>query len=175
MKIPNWFIVGCGLLVLNVALVLGGIVSRHAFAESPDDSKSTTVTDNDTSAAPPATTNMPQFPSLESTAPAAASVLKLDDFKEVFSASLSDDELTAPLAELAKEPQIAVPEQLSHSFFDSMKLRLKTTEHLNQSALGLVEEAAMLFQRGDIKSAQELLRTATTLREMTAKLLVTRQ
>ena len=37
MKIPTLFVLGCGLLVLNLILVLGGTLSRHASAEPPDD------------------------------------------------------------------------------------------------------------------------------------------
>ena len=39
--------------------------------------------------------------------------------------------------------------------------------------IGLVDEAAILYQRGEIAEAQKLLGLATQLREMTAQLLVT--
>ena len=184
MKTPNWFIVGCGLLVLNIVAVLGGTIARHASASSPDDdTKQATVDTNlpvpaenhaSSTADAPKSELLPQVPSLENAAE-SSSILKLDDFKAVFNSTTPPNDLLAPLDEMLKESPTAVPEQLSHSFFDSLTLRLETTEHLNQSALGLVEEASIVFQRGDIKKAQELLRTATTIREMTAKLLVTHE
>ncbi len=194
MKIPNWFLVGCGLLVLNILLVLGGVVSRHASAVSPDDSvnikqdlstsppsnegsadKTDSISDGDVKPSLAADESLPKVPSLD-TQSQAPGLLTLDDFKEFYGKTPSGNDLQGPLDDAMRDELPAVSsEQLSHNFFDSVRLRLKSTEKLNQAALGLVEEAAILFQRGDVKSAKELLRTATLLREMTAKLLVTHQ
>ena len=203
MKVPNWFVVGCGLLALNLILVLGGTVSRHASAKAPLPQTAELTTDNPLKISdqePPAAVasevtaeratedggnvlapandlaplnihKMPSVPSIDG-APTGPSVLKIDDFKQVFNSSSGTKDLLAPLDEMLKETPDRIPEQLSHSFFEGMKLRLQTAEHLNQSSLGLVEEAAILYQRGDVEKAQELLGMATQLREMTAKLLV---
>ncbi len=193
MKIPNWFLVGCGLLVLNIVLVLGGVVSRHASAVPPDETAKSqqdflrspplndVSTENATPSSPgdvsltvPAEESLPKVPSLD-TQSQASSVLTLDDFKEFYGTTPSNNELLAPLDAMRDELPAVISDQLSHNFFDSVRLRLQSTERLNQAALGLVEEAAILFQRGEVKSAKELLRTATLLREMTAKMLVTHQ
>jgi len=211
MKVPNWFVVGSGLLALNLILVLGGTVSRHASAEAPaekpadepiesladDDLK---LTDQESVAksrlelavdrsgekglelpvlpeafkqepVQPAIDKLPAVPSLDSQ-PTGPGVLRLDDFKQVFNSLPESPDLLTPLDEMLKETPDRIPEQLSHSFFEGMKLRLQTAEHLTQSTLGLVEEAAIRYQGGDVQRAQELLGMATQLREMTAKLLV---
>lgn len=220
MKVPNWFVVGSGLLALNLILVLGGVISRHASAEAltHDPSQSSTelrsdaadqegVNSNDKNTesdaksessarspvevpteitvdraadvAPrlptqPEIGNLPPVPSLDNQ-PAGRGLLHLDDFKQVFDSMPESSELLAPLDEMLKETPERIPKQLSQSFFDGMKSRLQTVEHLNQSMMGLVEEASILYQRGEIEKAQQLLGMATQLREMTAKLLVTRQ
>ncbi len=211
MKVPNWFVIGSGLLALNLILVLGGTVSRHASAEAPTDEPAQVLeadgslkiidressgqlpeqlaidpvgnktpdlprlpTTLDQQSVQPEIDMLPAVPSLDSPA-TGPSVLRLDDFKKVFGSSPESSALLTPLDEMLRETSDTIPEQLSHSFFEGMKLRLQTAEHLNQSTLGLVEEAAILYQRGDVRKAQELLGMATQLREMTAKLLVTRQ
>ena len=73
---------------------------------------------------------MPSVPSIDS-APTGPSVLKIDDFKQVFDSSSESKDLLAPLDEMLKETPDRIPEQLSHSFFEGMKLRLQTAEHLN--------------------------------------------
>ncbi len=87
----------------------------------------------------------------------------------------SSSELLSPLDAVTKDLGARASDQLSHSFFEAVKLRLNTAEHLNQSAIGLVDEAAILYQQGDIAEAKKLLGLATQLREMTARLLVTHQ
>ena len=188
MKVPNWFLVGCGLLVLNALLVLGGVVSRHASAVAPDESQTpdrspaNEVSAADAEAELPRDASslsndpepLPSFPSLDTTTQESG-VLTLEDFKDYYGSSQPINEVLAPLDEARDQLPAAIADQLSHNFFDSVRLRLQSTERLNQAALGLVEEAAILFQRGDVKGAKELLRTATQLRETTAKLLVTHQ
>jgi hypothetical protein len=187
MKIPTWFVFGCGLLVLNLILVLGGSLSRHASAEPPDDTL--TLTDQPATSEPPGqpdanslplTLNepinaLPTVPSLEGVGPSMPNIVSLDEIKSAVGEMRPPTDLLAPLDAIMKDSPSLVSEQLSHSFFESMKLRLKTIKHLNQSTIGLVDEAAILYQRGEIVEAQKLLGLATQLRETTARLLVSHQ
>ena len=188
MKIPTWFVLGCGLLVLNLILVLGGTLSRHASAEPPDDKQ--TLTDPlpnselhsraDAGTQAPTlpsvpTVDLPKVPSLESNSLPLPSIVSLEEVKDAVGELRSSADLLAPLDAVMKDSPSPVSEQLSHSFFESMKLRLETVEHLNRSTIGLVDEAAILYQSGEIAEAQKLLGLATQLREMTARLLVTHQ
>ncbi len=209
-KIPKWFVIGCGLLVLNLALVLGGIAVRHAAAGDPekevvgedasqaadkvaDKSESQSKPEGPSAAevdaadlppvlvpsnsgsvnadepvttAPDSPLVLPTVPSLEAapSMPADSSVIKLEDFKRALQdagglggTALHTDDLLKPLDEMLDERSSQVPESLSHMFFEAIKLRLQTTEHLNQSASGLVEEAGILYQRGEVEKARELL------------------
>jgi hypothetical protein len=217
MKIPAWFVIGCGLLVLNLVLVLGGSISRHASAEPPDETPQQSdqktekpsdlpvaqqpVSDSPTRTVPlmnvqvqessaagsyaptlplEPTEILPTFPSLENATLSAPglnvpSIVSLDEVKNAVGELAPSSDLLAPLDATMKNSAAPVSEQLSHSFFESMKLRLKSVTHLNQAAAGLVDEAAILYQRGDIAEAQKLLGLATQLRETTARLLVTHQ
>ena len=223
MKIPAWFVIGCGLLVLNLVLVLGGSISRHATAKPPDESQKSVEQQaaqqaepqplSDTPSAPnignqdignfapvlpseakpnetlPSETMpmelLPTVPSLEnatlnspslnSPTLGAPSIVSLEEVKNAVGELQTPTDLLAPLDAMMKNSAAPVSEQLSHSFFESMKLRLKTVKHLNQSAAGLVDEAAILYQRGEVAEAQKLLGVATQLRETTARLLVTHQ
>ena len=191
MKVPSWFVIGCGLLALNLIVVLGGTLSRHASAEPPDagqtqsepplgpnlSSEADGGQPDVGSLAPPLPSepaSAPLFPSLQDVAP-PPSVVSLEEVRDAVGELRSSTDLLAPLDAMLKDSPGPVPEQLSHSFFESMKQRLKTVEHLNQSAIGLVDEAAILYQRGEIAEAQKLLGLATQLREMTAKILVFHQ
>lgn len=225
MKIPAWFVIGCGLLVLNLVLVLGGSISRHASAEPPDetpkqsdpkvekpsdlpvaqqpvsesstrtlplmDVQETSVQESGAAGSfppslpPEAAEILPTVPSLENAnlgAPGLSapglnvpSIVSLDEVKNAVGELAPSTDLLAPLDATMKSSAAPVSKQLSHSFFESMKLRLKSVTHLNQAAAGLVDEAAILYQRGDIAEAQKLLGQATQLRETTARLLVTHQ
>ncbi|MDX1930507.1 MAG: hypothetical protein SFV81_28545, partial [Pirellulaceae bacterium] len=134
---------------------------------------------------PEAAEILPTVPSLENANLGAAglnatglnvpSIVSLDEVKNAVGELSPSTDLLAPLDAMMKGSSAPVSEQLSHSFFESMKLRLKTVTHLNQAAAGLVDEAAILYQRGDIAEAQKLLGLATQLRETTARLLVTHQ
>lgn len=193
MKIPTWFVIGCGLLVLNLILVLGGTLSRHASAVPPgetqksDDQQPNSDTLSLSDDERPDEPTLPKVPSLEIGAPylennnlpsqnapmSMPSIVSLEEVKNA--ADELRPSLSGPMDSIMKASPTQVSEQLSHSFFESMKLRLKTVEHLNQSAIGLVDEAAVLYQRGEVAEAQKLLGVATQLRETTARLLVTHQ
>ncbi len=188
MKIPTWFVIGCGLLVLNLVLVLGGSLSRHALAGTPDEKLKTsnqqpaTDTTNlpEPGLLPPVLPNgtigvLPAVPSLESASPLQPSIVSLEEVRNAVGELTSQTDMLAPLDAIMKDSAAPISEQLSHSYFESMKLRLKTINHLNHSAMGLVDEAAILYQRGEIAEAQKLLGVATQLREATARLLVTHQ
>ena len=197
MKIPAWFVIGCGLLVLNLILVLGGSLTRHALAEPPDEGKkliepqpvaeSPSLPPDAGSLTPTLLGtpkgNLPTVPSLEggetvtrgAVGPPMPSIVSLDEVENAVGELRPLTDLLAPLDAILKDSSSPVSEQLSHSFFESMKLRLKTVEHLNQSTIGLVDEAAILYQRGDIAEAKKLLGHVTQLREMTARLLVSHQ
>ena len=193
MKLPSWFVIGCGLLALNLILVLGGTVSRYATAESPDDRRElvepppkldTPGTLDGLAPAPelniPALASeprdaLPTVPSLENNSSPMPGVVSIQEITNAVGELRLSNDLLAPLDAIMNDVPTPVSEQLSHSFFESMKLRLKTTEHLNQSAIGLVDEAAILYQRGEIAEAKKLLGLATQLREITARLLVTHQ
>ncbi len=188
MKVPSWFVIGCGLLALNLILVIGGTLSRHASAEPPDDGQTVRepqpATDvagqPDTGSLQPTlpsepTLELPTVPSLESNSPLPPSVVSLDEVRNAVGELRPPTDLLAPLDAMMDSTPSPVSEQLSHSFFESMKLRLKTVEHLNKSTIGLVEEAAILYQRGEIVEARKLLGLATQLRETTAELLVRHQ
>ena len=192
MKIPSWFVIGCGLLALNLILVLGGTVSRYASAEAPDDRQklseppsqldapgaqdaaefaSSEVASPTLAIAP--SDALPTVPSLENLSPAMPGVVSIAEIESAIGELPPANDLLAPLDAMMKAVPAPVSEQLSHSFFESLKLRLRTSEHLNKSTIGLVDEAAILYQRGEIAEAQKLLGLATQLREMTARLLVT--
>ncbi len=186
MKIPMWFIIGCGLLVLNIVLVLGGSLSRHARAEPPtiqqpnDQESAPDSNSQNAGSLPPVFPNdpiisLPSVPSLENSVPVSPNIVSLEEVKNAVGELRSQSDILAPLDAMMKDSSEPVPEQLSHSFFESMKLRLKTVNYLNRSAIGLVEEAAILYQRGEVAEAQKLLVIATQLRESTARLLVTHQ
>jgi hypothetical protein len=199
MKIPAWFVIGCGLLVLNLVLVVGGALSRRASAEPPteqqklgdqaDDqiSDGLTAADSprlqDEAALAPTLPNqvqepLPTVPSLENPNLAtptltAPNIVSLKEVENAVAELQTSADLLAPLDAIMKDSSPPISEQLSQSYFESMKLRLKSVQYLNRSTAGLVEEAAILFQRGDIAEAQKLLGIATQLRETTARLLVT--
>jgi hypothetical protein len=188
MRIPSWFVIGCGLLVLNLILVIGGTLSRHASAEPPDEAQAQSREEPraeleesrlDPAANLPDLTSepveLPAVPSLENNSSSVPNVVSLDEIKNAVGEMPPAADLLAPLDAMIKGSFLPVSEQLSHSYFESMKLRLKTVEHLNQSTIGLVDEAAILYQRGEIAEAQKLLGIATQLRETTARLLVTHQ
>ena len=213
MKIPAWFAIGCGLLVLNLVLVLGGSISRHATAKPPDETQKSVGQEAAQQAEPqplsdtPSTQDignlapvlpsetlpsepmpmelLPTVPSLEnatlnspslnSPSLGSPSIVSLEEIRNAVGELQTPTDLLAPLDAMMKNSAAPVSEQLSHSFFESMKLRLKTVKHLNQSAAGLVDEAAILYQRGEVAEAQKLLGVATQLRETTARLLVTHQ
>ncbi len=192
MKIPSWFVIGCGLLALNLILVLGGTVSRYASAEAPDDHQklseppsqfdapgaldaaelASSEAVSPTLAVPPSDA-LPTVPSLENLSPAMPGLVGIAEIESAVGELPPANDLLAPLDAMMKAVPAPVSEQLSHSFFESLKLRLRTSEHLNKSTIGLVDEAAILYQRGEIAEAQKLLGLATQLREMTAQLLVT--
>ena len=191
MKIPSWFVIGCGLLALNLILVLGGTVSRYASAEAPDDHQKLSEPPSQRDApgaldtaelassevsptlAVPPSDALPTVPSLENLSPAMPGVVGIAEIESALGELPPATDVLAPLDAMMKAVPAPVSEQLSHSFFESLKLRLRTSEHLNKSAIGLVDEAAILYQRGEIAEAQKLLGLATQLREMTARLLVT--
>ena len=198
MKIPTWFVIGCGLLVLNLVLVVGGTLSRHASADPPDERLK--LSDQQQKSDPPTLPDaglpdaglpeagslppvlpkepfdiLPTVPSLESSGPISPNIVSLDEVKNAVGELQPSTDLLAALDAMMKDSAAPVSKQLSQSFFESMKLRLKTVKHLNQSAIGLVDEAAILHQRGEIAEAQKLLGVVTQLRETTARLLVTHQ
>jgi len=208
MKIPTWFVIGCGLLVLNLVLVVGGTLSRHASADPPDERLK--LSDQQQKSDPPTLPDaglpdaglpdaglpeaglpeagslppvlpkepfdiLPTVPSLESSGPISPNIVSLDEVKNAVGELQPSTDLLAALDAIMKDSAAPVSKQLSQSFFESMKLRLKTVKHLNQSAIGLVDEAAILHQRGEIAEAQKLLGVVTQLRETTARLLVTHQ
>jgi hypothetical protein len=208
MKIPSWFIFGCGLLLLNAFVVLGGALVRHAVAQSPeqtpDERRSSATADfeNDDNLAtaraaadlkvtlplsdsqPDESTrqshrSLPEIPSLDELPPANAStgphIIGIEDFKRVFAEQTQGPELPLPLTDVLNSPAKTGSDPMSHEYFEALKLRLKSVESLNRAAQSLVAEATILFQRGEVRQAQDLLGTATQLRELAAKLLVTRQ
>lgn len=193
MKAPNWFVIGCGLLALNLTLVLGSTLSRHASADPPDEGQSqgepsipleSTIkpvlspqVENQpdaiqeiSDALPPTLSGLPaeglpSFPSLENSV-STPNVVSLEDVEKAVGELRSSADL---LGSALDEPD---SEQLSDKLFQTLKLRLKTVDHLNQSAIGLVDEAAMLYQSGEIAETKKLLDFARQLREMSAKLVV---
>ncbi len=218
MRVPSWFVIGCGLLLLNALAVVGATLTRHAIAEPPvvasDDQPTASqpgISGDDTSGTvvsnprvvgeanrPVAEVGevaafgnvevsteqlrrlLPEVPSLEDL-PAAAnaatsSILGVEDFKRVFAEQSTEAESVRPPHELPTQLEDAESlEQLSQNYFEALQLRLKSVTHLNQASQGLVAEAKVLFHRGEIREAKELLGMAIQLRETAAKLLVTRQ
>lgn len=186
--------------MLNAVIVLGGALTRHAAAEPPYSpanaelalelpsiaeetdsraaSKDNAVSEqnasfpNKSAGTEPTTSLLPEVPSLEDLPPAThepgPNILGIEDFKRVFSES-------SPVVESLTNSNPAMSEQLSQSYFEALQLRLNSVKHFNKASQGLVAEASILFHRGEIREAQELLGMATKLREMAAKLLVTRQ
>ena len=167
-------------------------MSRYASAEAPDDHQklseppsqfdapgaldaaelASSEAVSPTLAVPPSDA-LPTVPSLENLSPAMPGLVGIAEIESAVGELPPANDLLAPLDAMMKAVPAPVSEQLSHSFFESLKLRLRTSEHLNKSTIGLVDEAAILYQRGEIAEAQKLLGLATQLREMTAQLLVT--
>ncbi len=227
---PKWFVIGCGVVLLNLAVVLGSVVFRHAVADdlatlkTVDDGKQTQdtaarlLTDTlppgdlaadrdrvapggaadsgqaaavggDRGVSPDGTPasedplQLPKVPSIETVPPSVIGVpteadlatgsaanqpglLTLEDFKRVFAHERDLGELP---------PAVINAPQLSQGFFDALELRLDAVSSLNEAAKKLIQEAFILYQRGEINESRNLLGKATQLRELAAQLLVTRQ
>lgn len=146
MKIPTWFVIGCGLLVLNLVLVVGGSLSRHALAKSLDETSTPSDKQPELPSLPKAeqaptlpgeaTDGLPSVPSLESQSlesPVAPSpnIVSLEEVTNAVAELRAPSDLLAPLDAMMKDSAPPVSEQLSHSYFESMKLRLNTVKHLN--------------------------------------------
>ncbi len=231
---PKWFVIGCGVVLLNLAVVLSSVVFRHAIADDltphnssddgkqPQNSAARIVTDTlppgdlaahsdvlgaskaaESGLAPVATgaevdgkvrpdggtratedaLQLPKVPSIETVPPSVIGVpteadlatggtanqsglLTLEDFKRVFAHDRELGELP---------PAVISAPQLSQGFFDALELRLDAVSSLNEAAKKLIQEAFILYQRGEINESRNLLGKATQLRELAAQLLVTRQ
>jgi hypothetical protein len=191
-QVPKWFVIGCSLVLLDFVLVLSTVVVRHATAGPPSNSTDEVVdkssalpaveqTTGSTAESPspnpalssteaPSLTPMPEVPSIDSLPPAGtippttSSILNLDDFKRVFPSD------AAALSVDIQSPS----QQLTQGFFEGLELRLESVGNLNEAAKGLIREASILFQRGEINEARNLLGKAAQLRELAAQLLVTR-
>ncbi len=180
MKIPSWFLLGCGLLLLNALAVLGGVLTRHAVAELPIQesengkseanetaqadvtpeitaAKDRSITQSASGATIPPQQVLPEVPSLDELPPAVntatPSILGVEDFKQIFSEQSTGIDIPVPLTEDPANSISGISDQLSQSYFEALQLRLKSATHLNQASQALVAEAKILF-RAAVKLAK---------------------
>lgn len=203
MKVPNWFAIGCVVAGLNALLLFTSVFMRHATAQAQSPSTTNASdplgkldSENETDEQIVAPEEKGQIPLAElatptiSGNPSGESSLPLTELPAVpslgesvvgSSPSMGGPNVLGPedfLKVFQKEngsPNSPEALDLSQGYFEALKLRLETVGHLNQSAQGLVNEASILYQRGQIREARDLIGKATQLRELAAQLLVTRQ
>ena len=199
MNSPRWFPLAAALLVLNAGAIITTGVWRHAGAEEPPPlTKPAAVPSDYGQAEPPAIAanrdgvpvaggelpgrgnavgtgnpldsipipeSMPEIPSLPD-AEALQNDPGFQEFRRLFAAeeeSWSND--PPPLAKRALHAR-------SSAYFATLDQRLETVEKICSAARSIASEAASQAQNGSHEKSDELVRLATQLRDIAAKLLV---
>jgi hypothetical protein len=193
---PRWFAVACGLLALNLSLIVASSVWRHASADEPqtksdshkDTSEPGTSSEADTVVAP---TDAPDASSSSAASPLNALPIP-NDLPSVpppaDPQALANDpvflELRKVLAEgnqgFATDPPAmnALPETIrsetpaTHDAIKALERQLKTAELLCVAARRIAQDASQLAADGDLQSARNLMQTANQLREISTGVLV---
>lgn len=197
MSSPRWFPLAAALLVLNAGAVITTGVWRHAGAEEPPTPSAADTPSADTSVQPTAAATgsgvsvagataggkgtpsgirnpvdsipvpdaMPEIPSLPD-AEALQNDPGFQEFRRLFAAeeeSWSSE--PPPLGKRHLQVRSAV-------YFASLDQRLATVEKICSATRSIAREAASHAQNGSTEKSDELVRMATQLRDIAAKLLV---
>ncbi|GAB5404245.1 MAG: hypothetical protein Aurels2KO_24760 [Aureliella sp.] len=189
MNTNRWFLGIAAVLSVNVLLVAASSIQAHMRPQEddslPSQPKGTSTTARPTTVADlssPAELTVPSVPSLEEVPAEVPAEVKNDpvyqELKKMFSESGGSFE-TPPLIDPSNVPLPSSPPQSAAAskgvpnaaYFQRLDRRLESATQLCETARSIAAEAAYSAHEGDSKSAAELLRMATQLREMAANLI----
>ena len=161
MNVPRLFLIGGGLLLINVAAVLTSGLWQHVGADEPQ----IAVDGSSPLDRIPIPESLPEIPSL-----ADPEAVKNDPGFQEFSRLFSKVEESWE----ANYPTSAKPhsEAQSTAYFEALDGRLETAEQLCSAARHIASEAARYARSGRVKESDAHIQMATQLRDMAAQLLV---
>lgn len=185
MSSPRWFPFAAALLVLNAGAIITTGVWRHAGAKEPPPHSTPAAADPDPGVSvagatagkdlPSAKVNpldaipvpdaMPEIPSLPD-AEALQNDPGFQEFRRLFAAE--EESWSSEPPPLGKRPA----QVRSAAYFASLDQRLETVEKICSATRSIAQEAASQAQSGSTEKSDELVRMATQLRDIAAKLLV---
>ena len=161
MNSPRWFSLALLLLVLNVTVVLSSGWWRRARADdAPPASRTANPVDDI-----PLPDPLPEIPSLGSSENLQDDPA-FQEFRRLFEAE--EQSWNAPPPRASNAP----PGPRTAEYFSALDERLAAVEQLCAATRSIAQQAARRADQGATQQSDELLRMATQLRDIAAKLLV---